>query len=280
MHTHTGKHTIFHYNPDLSGEVLIDVRGGHVEVGPGERLRVTVTGEDLLDFVLARVQTQLISKLEDLDLRKLLGFWCVLLLAVGITACSGGIHPTFDGGFPAPDSSPLDDAAHVDFGMKMPLDLGPDTDPPDAPPTADAGTDARVGDDGGAGVVVALMFPSIPPDTYAASGSDPLGNPQWIHGDDWAGSRATLLDVATHADVALVPTHNYVCGAGYVIHVSLNSYAVGDLVLHAGDTSVHASFDFAAVPGPAYDLRYDVDAASCGAVEVADHDARNTVTLR
>ncbi len=64
MHHYKGKRTAFNYNPDLSGEVLVQHTHGGVTV---------LDGDDLRDFFLAWLQSRLISKLEDFDIGKWLG---------------------------------------------------------------------------------------------------------------------------------------------------------------------------------------------------------------
>ena len=65
-HTFDGKHTRFHYNSDLSGEVEI------VKKDSTPRRRLHVHGEDLLAFVAEYVRGKAISRIEDMSVEELL----------------------------------------------------------------------------------------------------------------------------------------------------------------------------------------------------------------
>lgn len=65
MHTFHGKKTRIHYNSDMSGNIIIQHKDYELEL--------SVLGEDILDFVAEYVRSQKISKLEQMDSKKLLG---------------------------------------------------------------------------------------------------------------------------------------------------------------------------------------------------------------
>lgn len=68
--------TRFHYNPDLSGTVIINVPASAVTAVPGEGIvQVSVPGRNLEAFVLEAARDRLVGQLEEMplaDLRDLL----------------------------------------------------------------------------------------------------------------------------------------------------------------------------------------------------------------
>lgn len=56
--------TVFHYNPDLSGDVEIRCAGGIV---------IAVPGQHLLEFVAESIRQQHVSELQDKPWREILG---------------------------------------------------------------------------------------------------------------------------------------------------------------------------------------------------------------
>lgn len=66
MHTFNGKETIIHYDSDVAtGRVII--RNKHYD------LELSVSGEDIIDFVSEYVRSQKISKLEQMNSKEVLG---------------------------------------------------------------------------------------------------------------------------------------------------------------------------------------------------------------
>lgn len=64
MHSFDGKTATFHFNSDLSGEVIINTEG---------EKHITVAGEDLLNFIAEWVRLELQTELENLTARQVLG---------------------------------------------------------------------------------------------------------------------------------------------------------------------------------------------------------------
>ena len=66
MHTFNGKETIIHYDSDVAtGKVII--RNKHYD------LELSVSGEDIIDFVAEYVREEKIGKLEQMNSKEVLG---------------------------------------------------------------------------------------------------------------------------------------------------------------------------------------------------------------
>lgn len=66
MHTFNEKETIIHYDSDVATEKVI-IRNKHYD------LELSVSGEDIIDFVAEYVRSQKISKLEQMNSKEVLG---------------------------------------------------------------------------------------------------------------------------------------------------------------------------------------------------------------
>jgi hypothetical protein len=68
--------TRFHHNPDLSGDVIINVPAAAVEASPGDAgvMRVRVPGGNLEGFILEVLRDRMVARLEEMPLGELRTF--------------------------------------------------------------------------------------------------------------------------------------------------------------------------------------------------------------
>jgi len=124
---------------------------------------------------------------------------------------------------------------------------------------------------------VVLDFP-LPTDTsHTLEGGDYY----WNAGDYVDGSRTTTLASTTSATIYIAVENSLSSCGQQDMEMLINGIVVGNFVISSGETSVSATFTYAAIAGPTYDLRYQTTAtvaSGCGSAGFAT--SGSTVTLQ
>jgi hypothetical protein len=121
-----------------------------------------------------------------------------------------------------------------------------------------------------------LQFPLSSDTTHILSGTN-----YWNAGDYVDGSRVAGLTSSVSCVIHIVLTGSLTACGTQSMEMLINGTVVGTFAIVMGQTTVDTMFNYAAIAGPTYDLRYQTTAtvaSGCGSMGIVDMGS--TVTLQ